>query len=158
MESVDRLGPHLTMLIDGECWTFPLPWFHDSRVTGWGPGQVGAFEQRAWTAEQIAEFDRRANRHERTLRRWGWVRHISLPLWTYEHQGWDEDGEDLGRGWFRTTLGRILAGWLIAPEPMNRGRHLVNLNYMEAAALMWTHGVTFRDNIVMPGPASLAVG
>jgi hypothetical protein len=142
------------MLIDGECWTFELPWFHDSRVWDWGPGRVGEFEQRAWSPEAVADWHRRMDRHARTLRRWGWVQRIEVPLWTWSQTvvDWDDDDEEIiGRTWVRTTLGRILARWLIQPEPTNRGNHLVAGNYVESVALMDAHGVILTNNVIMGG-------
>jgi hypothetical protein len=156
-DNIDRLGPHLTMLIDGECWTFELPQFHDTLVAGWGPGRIGVFEQHRWSDKAVAYWHRRMERHTRTERRWGWVRRIGIPLWTYSHLGWDEDGEDMGRGWTRTSVGRVLADRLIHPEPYNRGSHVVKDNCAEAVALIGTHGVTFTGNIVTGGRTALGL-
>jgi hypothetical protein len=142
------------MLIDGECWTFELPQFHDSQVIGWGPGRVGVFEQHPWSAKSVAYWQQRMDRHERTLRRWGWVQRLEVPLWTWSRVvvDWgDDDEEIMGRAWVRTTLGRILARRLIYPEPTNRGSHLVQDNRVESVALIGTHGVTMVGTICIGG-------
>ena len=149
-DSVDRLGPHLTMLINGECFTFALPQFHDSKVIGWAPGHMGWFEQRAWSPKAIAEWDRRMDRHTRTQRRWGWVRHLEVPLWTWARVlDWDEDDKEIShRVWVRTTIARVLARKLITPAPENRGSHLVTGNRAESLTLIGAHGAILANNFI----------
>ena len=145
----EPLYGHCTMLIDGECYTFPLPLFHDTIVEGWGPGRVGTFDQYAWPSAAVAEHHRAQARHDTAERRFGWVRRLPGRVRVRRHMGWDEDGDDMGYAWVTLPLASILARWLIPKAPGNKGNHRIEGNEAEYFVLMDTFGVLFQGNLIV---------
>lgn len=134
---MNKLEGHITMLIDDECWTFPLPLLADTMISNWGWGEPGDFEQRIWSEAEQAAWKLKHEACAKYNRRWAWLKHLSVRFPTFVNGGELE--------WRR--FGPWLLERLVKYEP-SVGTHYVYHNQAQYFAL-YGKNVTVSDYVVV---------
>lgn len=131
------------MLINGECYTFPLPRFASTFITDWSPYGDGVFEQIMWSPAAIRQWHHRNRRYLWSRRWFGWVERLPfrLPRWIDTEDDHGEIHRELW--WFR--VGPLLLNGLTG-RPGPPGAHLVANNLFEQLVLGGCEAVTVVGN------------
>jgi hypothetical protein len=137
------LTGHCTMLINDECYTFPLPRFASTYVADWSSYGDGVFEQTRWSPEQIRKWHHKNRRYDWAHKWFGWVERLPIKI----PKRLDVE-DDYGRTykelwWFR--VGPLLLNGLTG-RPGPPGAHLVTRNLFNQLVLQDCEAVSIVGN------------